>query len=90
MTAPRRLTEFRRATGLQMHPDYVAYDRDALSQADRDYWDVRIIDLGGAIEHERLETGRVVSWYAAPKCKIGADIRISAGKAYEVMHDERR
>jgi hypothetical protein len=73
-----------------MHPDYVAYARDGLTEADRGYWDERIIDLGGAIEHERLESGQVVSWYAAPKSKIGADIRISAGKAYENMHDERR
>jgi hypothetical protein len=90
MTAPRRLTELQRASGLQMHPDYVAYDRDVLTEADRGYWDERIIDLGGAIEHERLESGAVVSWYAAPKNKIGADLRISAGKAYENMHDERR
>ncbi len=90
MTASRRLTELRRATGVQMHVDYVAYDREVLSPADRAYWDERVVDLGGAVEHERLESGRVVSWYAVPKSKIGADIRVSAGKAYEVMHDERR
>lgn len=32
-----------------------------------------------------------MSWYAVPKDKVEpADIRISAGKAYEVMHAERR
>ncbi len=73
-----------------MHPDYVAYHRDELSQVDREYWDERVVDLRGVVENEELEDGTVESWYAVPKDKIGAQVRISAGKAYENMSDERR
>jgi hypothetical protein len=91
VTAPRELTELTRVTDLYgLEPSLVAYDRDSLSERDRTYWDERIIDLGGAVAEELLDDGYVVSWYVAPKSKVNAHVRISAGKAYENMYEERR
>jgi hypothetical protein len=57
--------------------DCVARERDRLSGPEREYWDARVVRLGGWIERQRLDGGgapgmpgprpQTVTWYVLPR-----------------------